>query len=86
MSRRFIQALLTVALLAYSILAFLAAMSNEYSFLFVLGLPWSMVASLLSPLIGHAFGLTALYTSYYLCLIANFLLLLIQTVKAFKTY
>ncbi|MBK7706126.1 MAG: hypothetical protein IPJ30_10175 [Acidobacteria bacterium] len=63
-------------LLLYSIAAGLAYFFEVKPLLFALALPWSTVATILSPLIGHAYGHLALQRTLLLCEILNACVLL----------
>ena len=54
-------------------------------FLFFLALPWSVIAAVFSPLIGHALGYRALTHSLLVCTIINSIVLAIQVVKPRRT-
>jgi hypothetical protein len=46
-----------------------------YRLQFCLGLPWSVLVAILSPLIGHMFGAEALPVGLFLCGVLNCILL-----------
>jgi hypothetical protein len=71
MSNKKIRVISVGGLVIYSALAIYASLAEIDPLLFCLGLPWSVIASILSPFIGHSFGAKALNQSLLLCDILN---------------
>jgi small basic protein len=70
-----------IVLLLYVGCVSLALTFNYEPALFILGLPWMMVVSMLSMLIVHAGGVDALQNTQIICYGINALILLILSIR-----
>lgn len=68
-------------LVVYLFCVFLVLTFDYRAGQFILGLPWMMVVSMLSMLIGHAGGVNALHNAQNICYGINALILFILSIR-----